>query len=318
MKMVLKTDMVLKTKKKNNLILSIRRYWELYLIFLPVAIWFIIFKYVPMAGIILAFKKYNPVAGIFDSPWVGLDNFFRCFNSPAFLSSLRNTVIISLQRLIWGFPMPVVFAIFLNEVQQRKFKKVVQTVSYLPHFISWSVAGGIFYMLLSPTSGVVNTFLKSLGMQAINFLGDSSYFRSVVVATDIWKNMGWDAIIYLAALAGVDCEMYEAAYIDGASRLKRIIYITLPSISNIIVIMLILRVGHLFNVSFEQIFILLNPMVLEVGETLGYYIYRVGLYNPNNFGFGTAVGLFESVIGLALVITTNKLSKKINDDGGIW
>lgn len=309
----------IKKKTPKGVFRSLFKYYELYFLFLPVAIWLIVFKYIPMLGIVLAFKKFNPFIGILGSPWIGLENFIKCFNSPAFMSSLGNTVIISLSMLVVGFPIPIIFALLLNEIRRNGFKRFVQTVSYLPHFISWSVAGGMIYMLLSPDTGVINVLFKSLGLSGINLLGDTSYFRGVVVGSDVWKNMGWGAIIYLAALAGVDEELYEAAYMDGAGRFKMIWYITIPSIGNTIIVMLILRIGSLFNVSFEQIFILVNPMVLEVGETLSYYIYRVGFTDPTNFGFGTAVGLFESLVCLVLVVVTNKISKKIGDgEGGIW
>ena len=306
-------------RTERGFIGSLVKYHELYLLFIPVAVWLIIFKYIPMFGLVLAFKKFNAFVGILASPWIGLDNFIKCFNSPAFVSSLWNTIIISLSMLVFGFPMPILLALLLNEITRTKFKRFVQTVSYLPHFISWSVAGGMIYTLLSPDSGLVNTLFKSFGLNTINLLGDSTYFRWVIVGSDIWKNVGWGAIIYLAALAGVYEELYEAAFMDWATRFKMMWHITIPSISNTIIVMLILRIGRLFDVSFEQIFILVNPMVLKVGETLSYYIYRVGFVDPTNFGFGTAVGLFESVICLILVYTTNKISKKISGgERGIW
>ena len=305
--------------KARRLGRKIRQHYELYLLFLPVAVWFILFKYIPMAGIRLAFMRYNPFAGFAGSKWIGLDNFVKCFESPAFIASLVNTVVISLSLLLFCFPAPILLALLLNEITRTRFKRFVQTVSYLPHFISWSVAGSMIYTLLSPDSGIVNSLIRTLGGQGINFLGDTSYFRSVIIGSDMWKNAGWGSIIFLAAIVGIDEGIYEAAIIDGASRFKMMLYITLPSIMNTIVVMFILRVGRLFKVSFEQIFILVNPTVLRVGETLKYYIYRVGLADPTNFGFGTAVGLFESLVCLLLVVLTNRLSRVVGDgEGGIW
>ena len=297
---------------------ALARYWELYLIFLPVAMWYIIFHYVPMGGIIVAFKQYRVLQGIFASPWVGLANFRTFMSSPAFISTLRNTVLISSYNLIFGFPVPIIFALLLNEVPHKLFKRSVQTVSYLPHFVSWAIAGGLFYMLFSLNSGPVNGIIRALGLESINFLGNPATFRPLVVISGIWKSMGWGAIVYIAAIAGVDAEMYEAAYIDGANRFHRIFYITLPTISNVISIMLILQVGNILTINFEQIFVLINDVVLGVGETIDYYIYRVGMYSPNNYSLGAAVGLFKSIIGLALVLFTNWLSKKITDGGGVW
>ena len=313
------TELTEKSSKRKSVFKNMLKHYQLYLFFLPVAIWLIVFKYVPMFGLVLSFKQYNIFDGIWDSPWIGFDNYIKAFNSPAFISSFTNTIIISLSMLLVSFPMSIIFALLLNEIRNAKFKKFVQTVSYLPHFISWAVAGGMIYMLLSPDTGVVNLVLKQMGFSGINLLGDTKYFRGLIVAADIWKNMGWGAIIYMAALAGVDEEQYEAAYIDGAGRFKMIRYITLPSISNTIIVMLILRIGRLFDVSFEQIFILVNPTVQRVGETISYYIYRVGLSNPTNFGFASAIGLFESVICLVLVVAANNISKKFSDgEGGIW
>ncbi len=316
--LIKKTNNAMPQTKKNSLPKILFKYKELYILFLPVAIWFIVFHYIPMMGIVIAFKDYSIMQGIFDSPWAGLKHFERFLNSTAFLQTLKNTVLISLYNLVFSFPAPILFSLLLNEVVNDKFKKCIQTVSYLPHFISWSVAGGLFYMILSPSTGVINYFIKVLGFDAINFLGDIRYFRSVLVVSGIWKSIGWGAIIYLAALSGVSEEMYEASYIDGAGRFRRIWHITLPSIRSVIIIMLILAVGNILNVGFEHVFVMINDTVLEVGETLDYYIYRIGLYNMNNFSFATAIGLFKSCIGFLLIMFTNVISKKIDEEGGIW
>jgi putative aldouronate transport system permease protein len=293
-------------------------HWELYLLFIPILLWYAVFCYVPMGGIIIAFKDFKVLRGIWESPWIGFGNFQRFISSPAFRATLGNTVIISLMNLAFVFPAPIIFSILLNEVQRTFLKRFIQTVSYLPHFISWTIAGGLFYMLLSPSSGAVNGVIELLGGQPINFMGSSKYFRWVLVLSSIWKGLGWGAIVYLAAIAGVDEELYEAATIDGAKRFAKIWNITIPSIMNVIVIMLILQVGNILNVNFEQVFILINDTVLGVGETIEYYIYRVGLFSTNNYSLGATVGLFKSVIGLVLILCTNALAKRLTDGGGIW
>ena len=293
-------------------------HWELYALFMIIAAWYIIFHYVPMAGIVIAFKDFKVLKGISASAWVGFGNFERFMSSPAFLSTMANTIIISFMNLIFVFPAPIIFALLLNEIRFNLPKRVIQTISYLPHFISWTVAGGLFYMLLSPSSGPVNAIIRAVGGTPVNFMGEVRYFRWIVTISSIWKGIGWGAIVYLAAIAGVDEEMYEAATIDGAGRFRRIWNITIPSISNVIVVMLILQVGNILSVNFDQIFVMVNDTVLKVGETIEYYIYRVGLFSTNNYSLGAAVGLFKSVIGFVLIVLTNVISKRITDGGGIW
>ena len=271
-----------------------------------------------MGGIVIAFKDFKVLRGIADSPWVGFNNFTRFISSPAFRSTLTNTVYISLMNLVFSFPAPIIFALLLNEVRQMTSKRFIQTVSYLPHFISWTIAGGLFYMLLSPSTGVVNAIIRAFGADPVNFMGENRYIRWILVISSIWKGLGWGAIVYLAAIAGVDEEMYEAATIDGAGRFRRIWNITIPSIMNVVVIMLILQVGNILNVNFEQVFIMVNDTTLSSGETIEYYIYRVGLFSTNNYSLGAAVGLFKSVIGFIMILLTNMLSKKVTEGGGIW
>lgn len=297
---------------------ALKRYRQLYLMFIPVAIWYIVFQYVPMLGIVIAFKDYSVFTGVWDSPWAGLSHFERFLASADFLRTLKNTLLISIYNLCFGFFSPVLFALLLNELTWPRAKRFIQTVSYLPHFISWAVAGGLFYMLLSPGTGVVNELIQALGFAKINFLGEADYFRAILVVTGIWKSMGWGAIIYLAAIAGVDESLHEAAYIDGAGRFRRMWHVTLPSIRTVVVIMLILAVGNILDSNFEQIFIMLNQTVMSTGETIDYYVYRVGLSNANNFSYAAAIGLFKSVIGFLLIILTNVITKKIDEDGGIW
>jgi len=313
---------IMKSKKKRSAAAGFRRamqmHWELYLIFSIVAVWYIIFHYAPMGGVVIAFKNFKVLKGVMASPWVGFANFEKFMASTAFKSVLTNTIIISLMNLVFAFPAPILFALLLNEVRANLPKRLIQTISYLPHFISWAIAGGLFYMLLSPSSGPVNAAIRAFGGAPINFMGVSAYFRWIITLSSVWKGLGWGAIVYLAAIAGVDEEMFEAATIDGAGRFRRIWNITLPSISNVVVIMLILQVGNILSVNFDQIFVMVNDAVLNVGETIEYYIYRYGLYSPNNFALGAAVGLFKSVIGFALIMLTNFIAKKISDGGGIW
>ncbi len=309
---------LLKSKSRQKRIAAIFRYREAYLLFLPVLVYYIIFHYVPMGGLVIAFKGFSPLKGIFRSDWVGLNNFYRLFSTPSFLTSVKNTIIISLLNLVIVFPMPIIFAILLNELTALKFKKFVQTVSYLPHFISWSVTGGMIYMLFATRTGVVNGIVTALGGQSTNFLGLSQYFRPIVIGSSLWKTLGWSSIIYLSSITSIDEALYEAAYIDGAGRLKRIWHITLPGIRSTIAVLLIMKVGSILDVSFDQIFILINDRVMDVGETIDYFIYRVGLSTSNNFSLATASGMIKSVIGFILVIASNKISKKLTDGGGVW
>ena len=294
------------------------RYWPAYLLLIPVVAWYIVFCYVPMGGLVIAFKKFSAIRGIAASPWIGWENFERLFASAAFLQSVRNTIIISALNLVIGFPLPIIFAVLLNEITFSPFKKLVQTVSYLPHFISWSVAGGMVYMLLSPSTGAIAAIVEALGGTPQNYIGISAYFRPIVVGSGIWKSMGWSAIIYMAAISSVDEQLYEAARIDGAGRFARIWHVTLPGIRPIIAIQLILTVGNILNVSFDQIFVLITDLTLDVGETIDYYIYRVGLGSSNNFSLATASGMLKSVIGLVLVVATNKICRMLTDGEGIW
>lgn len=307
-----------KSDRRGGLKNRLKQFWPAYLMLLPVVVWYLIFAYAPMGGLMIAFKKYNVIKGIWDSPWVGMANFQKLVHTGAFLRSMKNTLIISGLNLLFGFTAPILFAILLNEMRHQRFKKLVQTVSYLPHFISWSVVGGMIYMLLSPSTGAVSTVVRAIGGTPQNYIGMKEYFRPIVVLSGIWKNMGWSAIIYMAAITSVDEQLYEAATIDGAGRLGRIWHVTLPGIRGIIAIQLILAVGQILNVSFDQIFILLTDLTLEVGETIDYYIYRIGLGSSNNFSLATASGIIKSLIGLFLVVATNIISKKLTDGEGIW
>lgn len=293
-----------------------KRYRLLYLIMLPGIAYFIIFKYVPIYGVTLAFKDYRISLGILASPWAGLVHFKRLLSGTTFWSIVRNTVLLNLYRLAFGFPMPILLALVINELKNARYKKVVQTITYMPHFVSWVVIYGLFAQLLSPSTGPVNLVIKGLGLKQIYFLGDPAYFRSTMVMTSIWKGAGWGSIIYLAALTGIDPQLYEAATIDGATRLQRIVHITLPSIKPIIVLMLILRVGDLMDDNFEQIYNFLNNNTLAVGDVISTYVYRSGI-TKMQYSMSTAVELFTMGINLALVLSANFIANKAGEEG-IW
>lgn len=307
-----------KRGNQEKLSYRLRQYWPAYVLLLPVVLWYAIFCYAPMGGLVIAFKKYSVIKGIWNSPWVGMKNFERLFGSAAFMQSIRNTLVFSGLNFVFGFPLPIIFAILLNELPGIHYKKIVQTVSYLPHFISWSVAGGLVYMLLSPSTGAISALVRALGGTPQNYIGISRYFRPIVVVSDIWKSLGWSAIIYIAAISSVDEQLYEAALIDGAGRFARIWYVTLPGIRGIISIQLILTVGKILNANFGQIFVLISDLTLDVGETIDYYVYRVGLGSTSNMSLATASGMFKSVIGLLLIVMTNYASRKLTDGEGIW
>jgi putative aldouronate transport system permease protein len=295
------------------------RYWRnryLLLLLLPGIVFYLLFRYKPMYGILIAFKDYRFRLGIMGSPWVGLDVFKELLGSKDFWLVFRNTVIISSYKLVFGFPAPIILALLLNEVRVLKFKRIVQTISYLPYFVSWVVLSGIFFQVLSPSSGPVNYVLKALTGRTLYFLGDPALFRGTIVTLSVWKGIGWGAVIYLAALAGVNPELYEAAYIDGAGRWQRVVHITLPSILPVITILFILNVGSIVEDDFDQIFNLYRPVVYAVGDVLSTYTYRKGL-NEMRYSLATAVGLFQNVLAFLLVAIANLLSKRVGEYG-IW
>ena len=286
----------------------------LYLLLIPCVTYFIIFNYVPMYGLVLAFKDFKFSQGILGSPWVGWSNFAYLFQLDMFWTVLRNSLTLSLMRLILYFPIPILLTLALNEIPFLRFKRLAQTTIYLPYFISWVVIGGILVNLLSPSWGIVNNLVKELGGEPIFFLGKAEYFRGLVVATSIWKNAGWDTIIYLAAVTSINPELYEAASIDGASRLQRIWHITLPGMKSTIVILLLLNIGSLMTNGFEQIYMLQNGSNLAVSEVFETYSYRLGIIN-GRFSFATTVGLFSSVVGFTLLFIANRVAKRMGEDG---
>lgn len=294
----------------------LRNKW-LYILLIPGMLYILIFRYIPMYGIIIAFKEFDLVKGIWNSPWIGLENFKYLLSFPDFYDIFKNSILISIYRLAWGFPAPILLALMLNEVRNQKYKKLVQTVVYLPHFISWVVIAGMIYNILSPTGGLLNYIIVDIfGGDAVAFLQQPLYFRSIIVISDIWKEAGWGTIIYLAAMSSIDSEIYEAAKIDGAGRIQRIWHITIPGIMTTVVVLLILRMGSVLRNGFEQIFMLYNPLVYEVADVFETFTYRVGMID-GRFSFATAVGVFQSIVGLLLIYASNRLAKKYGD-GGLW
>ena len=295
-----------------------RKHYELVLMFVPVIVYFVIFKYIPMAGIVIAFKNYKINQGMFGSAWCGLANFTKVFATPTFARSVRNTLTISALKLLFGFPAPIILALMLNEVTHARFKKSVQTITYLPHFLSWVVLAGMFQQLLSPNNGAVNAVLRDVfGVKdSLYFLGDNRYFRGTLIVTDIWKNVGWSSILYLATIAGIDPALYEAATVDGATRWQCTRYITIPSLVSTIVVMLILNVGSIMDAGFDQVFNLYNSAVYQTGDIIDTYVYRYGL-GDMKYAQATAVGLFKNVIAFVLVVGTNLITRRISGEG-IW
>jgi len=303
--------------KRNSVFGNMLKNPLLYLMILPGVVYLIIFHYVPIYGVIIAFKNFSVTKGILGSPWVGLDNFRYLFKSKEFYNVFENSIVLSILRLLWGFPVPIILAILLNEVKHIAYRRLTQTLIYIPHFISWVVIASIVTNLLSPTSeGVINYVVKAFGHEPINFLMEPKYFRSIIICSEIWKEAGWGTIIYLAAMSNIDISLYEAAIVDGIGRVKKIWYITLPGIMSTVFAILILRMGYILNNGFEQIFLLYNPLTYEVADVFETYTYRVGLLE-GRFSFATAVGIFQSVVGLLLIFLANRLSRKYSGSG-LW
>lgn len=299
-------------RKKKYTLASFKRELPLHLMILPGLILILIFSYVPMAGLTMAFQNFIPSKGLFgDQQWNGLDNFKFVFSLPGFTRALTNTVIIAFWKIVLGLIVPIVFALLLNEVRSVKAHKLVQTIVYLPYFMSWVVLSGILVDILS-TTGIVNGFLNSLGLDSVFFLGDNRYFRWTCIWSDIWKNFGYGAIVYLAAILGIDTELYEAAKIDGANRWQQTWHVTLPGMRMIIVLMLVLSLGNVLNAGFDQIFNLYSPAVYETGDIIDTFVYRMGVIDAQ-YGPATAVGLFKSVISTAFISVSYFLAYKFAD-----
>ena len=294
---------MLKTLKKDL---------PLHIMLLPAVIVLLVYAYVPMFGIAIAFQDYKPYLGFLRSSFVGLDNFKTLFATPGFDQALYNTLYIALMKILTGIIVPVSFALLLNEVKISMFKRSVQTIIYLPYFVSWVLMAGIIIDILSPTGGIVNQILNQLGFKSLFFLGDNKFFPGVIITTNVWKEFGWGTIIYMAALSGVDPTLYEAATMDGAGHWKQTIHVTIPCIVPTIILLSILSLGNILNAGFDQIFNLYSPMVYESGDILDTYVYRIGLIG-RQYSLGSAVGLFKSVIGMILMLSANALSKRFTD-----
>jgi putative aldouronate transport system permease protein len=288
----------------------------LYMLILPVLIYYVVFHYVPMYGIIIAFKKFQPLKGILGSSWVGFRYFEEFFTAPYFWRLLKNTLLLSFYSLVWGFPAPVIFALLLNEVRHKLYKRLVQTVSYLPHFISIVVIAGMVVSFTGLREGIVNQALVLFGMEPINFMAEPGWFRTIFVGSGIWQGFGWGSIIYLAAIAGIDPQLYEAAEMDGAGRWTRMWHITIPSLIPTIVIMFIMQMGHLMDIGVEKVLLLSNPLTYETADVISTFVYRRGVLNQD-YSFATAVGLFNNVINLILLISVNALSRRLSQSS-LW
>ncbi|WP_258525484.1 sugar ABC transporter permease [Paenibacillus sp. YN15] len=306
---------VIPVKPANSLWSRIRRYKVLYLLLLPSLVYFVLLKYLPMFGLVIAFKKYSLALGFWGSEWVGLKNFTDFITGVYFWDIMGNTMIISFYKLLFGFTAPIILALMLNEVGISWFKRVIQTITYLPHFISWVIAYGLMVALFSPGEGLVNLLLKENGFSTISFLTEPEWIRPLIVTSDIWKEIGWGAILYLAALAGIDPFLYEASRIDGASKWRQLWHITLPGIRNVIIILFIMQLSRILDAGFDQIYMMANTFNQEKADIIDTWVYRQGLERMQ-IGLATAVGLFKSVIGFVLVIAANKVAKRF--DGQIW
>ena len=306
--------MLEKKKKRKGRTELFANKW-LYLMFLPVLIWYLLFAYLPMFGMVIAFQKYDIVKGIFDSKWVGLTNFKILFSDPYFPRLLSNTLLINIYGLIFGFPLPIILAIAFNEIGRKKFKKIAQTISYLPYFISSVVVMSMVIQFVS-NSGLINMFLNKLGHESINFLQLPQYFRTIFITTGIWQGTGFGAIIYMAALAGIPTEQYEAATVDGAGKFQKMLYITLPGLSATIVIMLLINLGSLLSVGHERIILLYNPAIYETADVFNTYVYREGL-SHRRYSYAQALSIFQNTVGFVLVFIANKITRKL-DGTTLW
>jgi putative aldouronate transport system permease protein len=314
-----------KNKRKNKLWMQVdeffryfRKDYLLYLMILPGIIYIIVFKYIPMYGVTIAFKDYKVTSSFGNAPWVGFDNFINLFSRSAFIRALKNNILISFYKLIFGFPFPIILSLLINEVRKSKVKKFIQTAVILPNFVSWVVVSGLLVALFSPNSGAIKGIIGIFGQAGAipNILTDKETFRSVIVSSHVWKGAGMGTIVYLAAIAGIDQELYEAAIVDGAGRWKQLWHITLASLRPTIVILLIFRVGEIMYAGFDQIYAISNDLVISVSDIIDTYVYTLGL-EQRKFSLATAAGLFQSSIGMILVLITNYISKKIDSESGI-
>jgi putative aldouronate transport system permease protein len=284
--------------------------FSLYLLIAPAVVLLFVFNYIPMYGITIAFQDYSVYQGIWASPWVGLKHISYFLHDETFWKVMRNTLILNFYDIAFGFTAPIIFAILANELYNKTFKRLMQTISYLPHFLSWIVVAGVFYQILSPETGMVNHMLENFGVKPIFFMTEQSLWRGIAVFADIWKGVGWSAILYFAVIAGVDESLYEAAMIDGANRFRQIVHITLPAIVPMIVLLFLLRISTIFTIGFDRNYLLQNPLVYDVSDVISTYVYRIGLEKAQ-YSLTTAIGIVQSTLGFVLLVTANKISKKI-------
>ncbi len=294
----------------------LKRDWQLVVLALMPVTYFVIFHYLPMYGVQIAFKDYIAAKGIVGSPWVGFKQFQRFFNSYQFWPLIKNTLSLSVMQLLFGFPVPIMLAIMLNQLKQQKFKRFVQTVTYCPHFISIIVMTGMLYIFLSPRNGLINLFIKALGKDPVFFVGDPKWFRPIFIISGIWQNAGWSAIIYIAALAGISPDLYEAAQIDGASKFQIVRHIDLPGILPTAITMFILEIGKIMNIGFQKAYLMQNGLNISASEIIPTYIYKVGLIDAQ-FSYSAAIGLFNNVINIILLVSVNKLAQKTSEHS-LW
>jgi len=304
-----------KQRQKNNLQLWTKN-WELYLLFLPVMAYFIIFHYIPMYGVQIAFKDFIANKGILGSPWVGFEHFERFFDSFYFWRIISNTLGIGIYELIVGFPIPIVLALMIHELRTGKFRRFVQTVTYMPHFLSTIVMVGIIMMFLSPTSGLVNVVITLFGGEPISFMTEPGWFKSIYVWSGVWQTMGWSSIIYIAALAGIDPQLHEAARVDGASRLRRMWHINIPGIAPTIIVLLILNIGSILGVGFEKVFLMQNNLNMESSDVISTNVYRSGILGAQ-YSYSAAVGLFNSIVNFIILILVNRIARKVSSSS-LW
>ncbi|HIY58735.1 MAG TPA: sugar ABC transporter permease [Candidatus Tetragenococcus pullicola] len=304
----------IKAKQRKKKWDKIKTNHALYLMLLPGILYFIVFKYLPMGGLVIAFQDYQPFLGILGSPFVGMKHFVRLFSEDTFWMLLKNTLAIFGLDIVFAFPLPIILALMINEIKNATFKKSIQTIIYLPHFMSWVIVVSIFYVLLTTEGGVINNIIQSFGGQKIAFLTNSHWLRPMYIIQEMWKGSGWGTIVYLAAITNVDEQLYEAAEMDGAGKLRKMWHVTLPCIRPTIVTLFILKIGNVLEMGFEHMFLLMNSMNKEVAQIFDTFVYTAGIKN-GQLSYSTAVGMFKGVVGLILVVAANKLAKKVGEEG---
>lgn len=306
------TEVYQGTRRKKRFLWYVKRNWQLYVLLLPTIVYLFLFQYMPITGVQIAFRNFTARGGIWNSTWVGLKHFQKFFSSPQFWTLLENTMKISVYSLLWGFPIPILLAVMLNECKTIKLKKTVQMLTYAPHFISTVVLASMIHLFLDVDTGIINKIIELFGGTASNLIGKEKAFRTIYVVSGIWQSCGWSSIIYISALSGVDAELYEAAKIDGANRLQKVWYIDLPSILPTIVTLFILNCGNILNVGYEKVYLLQNSMNQSVSEVISTYVYKIGLLG-GQFSYTTAIGLFNSVVNVIILLVVNRIAKKVND-----